>query len=522
MKYIIGQNREQVSIFPISIDAAIDKDNEVRIIDLFVDSIDIDKMGFRTDYGENGRPAYHPKDLLKLYIYGYLNKIRSSRALEKECKRNIELIWLLKALVPDHNTISNFRRDNPKAIKNVFRLTVQIAKHFNLIGGKLIAGDSTKLRAQNSKKNNFNKKKIERHLKYIDDKLEQYEQELSIADKDKQETIKKEIDKHNKRKDNYHKLDKELDKTGEHQISTSDPDSRQMITRNNITEVAYNIQTTVDAKCKIPIDYKVTNTNDSNAMGMMLIRAKIILKSNNFTALYDKGYHKGREFKIADVLGVKTMVAIPKTATNAPNTDYNVENFEYDYNNDFYICPQGNKLTSNGNFYNTKNYRFKRYLTPECKNCPVKSDCSKAKYGKAIQRSEYQTYIDKNKERIEQNKQYYRQRQAIVEHPYGTIKRQWGFDHIMTKKYSKRAKADVGFILSAYNIKRIINTIGNKVFIKYLKSLFSSFIQNITKIKAIYSSIDEIWFINLSFYYNLRLSPKYYNFKQNINHNGTC
>ncbi len=520
MKYIIGKSREQASIFPVSIDAAIDKDNEVRIIELFVESIDIKKMGFRTDYGENGRPAYHPKDLLKLYIYGYLNKIRSSRALEKECKRNIELMWLLKMLSPDHNTISNFRRDNPKAIKKVFRLTVQVAKHFNLIGGKLIAGDSTKLRAQNSKKNNFNKKKIERHLKYIDTKLEEYQQELAKADKDKQEIIKKEIDKHNKRKDNYKRISKELDDTGESQISTSDPDSRQMIIRNNITEVAYNVQTTVDADNKILIDYKVTNQNDSNAMGKMLVRAKIILKSNKFTALYDKGYHKGREFKTAEDLGIKTMVAIPATATNAPNTDYNVENFEYDYINDYYICPQGNKLKSNGNFYNTRNYRFKRYLTSECKNCPVKPECSKAKYGKAIQRSEYQTYIDQNKERIQQNKQYYRQRQAIVEHPYGTIKRQWGFDHIMTKKYIERAKADVGFILTAYNLKRIINSIGINAFGEYLKGLLGSFIPNIQVQLLKLSFIFDISFISIVFNSNLLVFDKCFNFKQNIIFNG--
>ncbi|MCK4663327.1 MAG: transposase [Bacteroidales bacterium] len=147
MKYIKGQNRNQIFLFPISLEALIDQDNEIRIIDLFVDSLNISKMGFKTEFVDNGRPAYQPKDLLKLYIYGYLNRVRSSRELEKECNRNIEVMWLLKGLSPDHNTISNFRRDNPKAIKKVFRATVQIAKNFDLIGGKLIAGDSTKLRA---------------------------------------------------------------------------------------------------------------------------------------------------------------------------------------------------------------------------------------------------------------------------------------------------------------------------------------------------------------------------------------
>ena len=164
MKYIQGQNRNQTCLFPVSLEDSIEFDNEVRLIDLFVDSLSLKDFGFKVVFVENGRPAYHPDNLLKLYIYGYLNKVRSSRDLEKECKRNIEVMWLLNCLKPDHNTISNFRRDNPKAINKVFRETVRLAKHFDLIGGKLIAGDSTKLRAQNSKKNNFNQKYI--FLKY--------------------------------------------------------------------------------------------------------------------------------------------------------------------------------------------------------------------------------------------------------------------------------------------------------------------------------------------------------------------
>ena len=177
IKFIHGKDRKQLALFPGCLDDALDSDNEARLIDLFVDSLDLVSFGFDMDFIDNGRPAYHPGDLLRLFIYGYLNRIRSSRALEKECKRNIELMWLLKGLAPDHNTISNFRRDNPKAIKKVFRSTVQIAKHFNLIGGKLLAGDSTKMRAQNSKKNNFNQKKIDRHIAYIDTKVEEYNKE---------------------------------------------------------------------------------------------------------------------------------------------------------------------------------------------------------------------------------------------------------------------------------------------------------------------------------------------------------
>jgi len=253
MKFIQGQDRTQIHIFPVSLDATIDQDNEVRTIDLFVNSLQLKDFGFRVDFPENGRPAYHPSDILKLYIYGYLNKIRSSRDLEKECKRNIEVMWLLNSLHPDHNTISNFRRDNPDAIKKVFRVTVQMAKHFKLIGGRLLAGDSTKFRAQNSKKNNFNHKKIKRHSAYIDNKLDEYNKKLSEADEDQKQEIEEDIDKQNKRKDKYRDIEQQLKETGEVQVSTSDPESRQMMIRNHISEVAYNVQTTVDAKHNIPI-----------------------------------------------------------------------------------------------------------------------------------------------------------------------------------------------------------------------------------------------------------------------------
>jgi len=483
MKFIQGQNRTQISIFPISLEESIDQDNEVRFIDLFVETLFLEDFGFKMQFIENGRPAYHPSDLLRLYIYGYMNKVRSSRDLEKECKRNIEVMWLIKCLHPDHNTIANFRRDNPKAIKKVFRTTVEIAKNFDLIGGKLIAGDSTKLRAQNSKKNNFNQKKIDQHLDYIERKLIEHENALADSDGDNKKAIQDEIDKHNRRKGQYKNLEKKLKESGQQQISTSDPESRQMITRNNITEVAYNLQTSVDSKHNLPIDFKVTNNNDSKAMGNMLQRAKSILQHNQFTALYDKGYHTGSEFKIADDLGIDVMVAIPTVAAQAPNPDYNSENFTYNKKEDCYTCPKGNLLTTTGKWHEAKTYRFKRYTTKLCKTCSVKQECSKAKYGKAIQRSEYQEYINLNKERIENNKEYYRQRQAIVEHPYGTLKRQWGFNYILTKRYIEKAEADVGLMFIAYNLRRIVNIIGVNVLQCYLKGVLVSILRIIHHVR---------------------------------------
>jgi transposase len=482
MKFIQGHNRNQINLFPISLDQSIDPENEVRIIDLFVESLSIKDYGFRTDFMENGRPAYHPTDLLKLFIYGYLNKVRSSRDLEKECKRNIEAMWLLKSLKPDHNTIANFRRDNPKAIKKVFRVTVQIAHHFELIGGKLIAGDSTKLRAQNSKKNNFNQAKIDRHIAYIDNKLEEYTQALSENDGDEKDQIQEEIIKQQDRKDQYREIKKQLKESGEAQVSTSDPESRQIVIRNNITEVAYNVQTTVDAKNNIPIDYKVTNQNDSRAMGNMVQRAKSILRNNDFTALYDKGYHTGSELKTAQELGIETIVAIPDVplTSQAPDHNYNYEKFIYDPAPDTYTCPQGEILRTNGNWYKTHGRRnifisFKQYKTKACKTCPARLKCTRSKTGRLIERSIYAENYERNRMNTKEKEQLYRRRQAIVEHPFGTIKRQWGFSYILTKQGMNRAGSDVGFIFIAYNIRRIISILGKDQLKEYLRILSSIF-----------------------------------------------
>jgi len=483
MKFIQGHNRTQINLFPVSLDQSINPDNEVRIIDLFVDSLSIKDYGFRMDFVENGRPAYHPADLLKLFIYGYMNKIRTTRDLEKECRRNIEVMWLLKCLKPDHNTISNFRQRNQKAIKKVFRATVQIAKHFDLIGGKLIAGDSTKLRAQNSKKNNFNQAKIDRHVAYIDNKLEEYTRALAENDGDNKQVIEDEIKKQQQRKDNYRNIEKQLKESGENQISISDPESRQIMIRNNITEVAYNVQSTVDAKHNIPIDYKVTNENDTKAMGNMVQRAKSILGSNNFTALYDKGYHTGSELKTAQELGIETIVAIPGVpeTSQAPDHDYNYEHFNHDPLTDTYTCPEGEVLKTNGKWYKTHGRRnilisFKQYKTKACKSCPARLKCTRAKSGRVIERSIYAEYYERNRKNKEEKEQLYRRRQAIAEHPFGTIKRQWGFSYVLTKRGINRASSDVGFMFIAYNLRRIISILGKDQMMEYLRILVSLFL----------------------------------------------
>lgn len=429
MKYIQGTNREQLILFATSLDAAIKSDNEVRIIDEFVNSLDLNDMGFANmDVTEEGRPAYHPADLLKLYIYGYMNRTRSTRELEKETIRNMEVRWLIRELQPDHNTIANFRRDNPEAIRNVFRQTVTVAKHHNLIGGRLIAGDSVKFRAQNSKKNNYNKDKIARHLQYIGNKLNEYNQQLEENDPpaEKRAEIESEIKKHISRREKYNNLNQQIAESGELQISTSDPDSRQMIVRNNITEVAYNTQVTTDAKNKIILDYLVTNEKDTHAMSPMVERAIDIVDNNEFIAIYDKGYYAGEDIFACHEMGIETLVAVPDrgASSQSPDKEYNYEAFIYNRESDTYTCPEGNKLTTNGTCYNSKASRFKQYTTRACKNCPSRDKCTRSKLnGRIIQRTEYAENVERNQKFLDQHPQYYKQRQAIVAHPFGTIKR---------------------------------------------------------------------------------------------------
>lgn len=468
MQYQQGHHRDQIVLFTSSLDEMLPQDNSTRLIDAFVEALDLSKMGFKTAAAQ-GRPPYHPADLLKLYIYGYMNRMRSSRLLEKECRRNLEVMWLLRNLKPDHNTISRFRKDNPQAIRRVFRQSVEIARNFNLIGGLLIAGDSTKLRAQNSKKNNYNQKKIERHLAYIDQKLEEYNSAMADGDGDLKEELRQKITKHKQQRKRYQGIQQELqkDKSSENpQISTSDPDSRHQIVRGQITEVCYTLQGTTDDKHKLFIDYTITNENDKKAMGKMLRRAKSILRTTGFTALYDKGYHTGSEFKIADDLDINTLVAIPKIgrASQAPDPAYNAENFIYNKDTDTYTCPQGQLLHSNQTRYKARNYRFKQYKTKACKNCPARGLCTTSRAnGKVVQRTEFAEHLEANRRRIAAQPELYKRRQALVEHPFGTIKRQWGFDHILTKKGQQSASADAGLMILAYNLKRLFNILGKEL-----------------------------------------------------------
>ena len=439
MSYQAGIDRDQAALFPMTIEELIPQEHLVRIIDLFIQNTDLKKLGFSDEHiSMEGRPGYDPKDLLKLYLYGYLNRIRTSRLLERECIRNIELIWLLKGLTPCFRTISGFRSENAEGLKNLFRYFVQLLKEWNLVGGENIAIDSSKFRAVNSKKNNFNPRKIERQLLYIEGKIARYLKELDQADQSdgNKVDIQQDLIKQLSRKIKYNDLKKKLGESNLGQISTTDPDSRSMILHGSVIEVAYNIQTAVDDKNSLIVHYQATNQNDRKALHPIAKATKAILEKEQITVLADKGYHNAEQIHACKEDGIETYVAVQDTPrkNEIPTERYYGEKFEYDEIQDTFTCPQGSTLSTNGNWYNKKyeNYitKIKHYKTKSCGTCTARNQCTTNPHGRIIERSEYAKAVEENKKRMETNLKRYLLRQQIVEHPFGTIKRQFRLQRV--------------------------------------------------------------------------------------------
>lgn len=483
MLHLTGTDRDQLSMFPFSMDDMVDQDNPVRIIDLFVNRFDLTTLGFsRAITAEEGRPPYHPSDLMKLYLYGYLNRIRSSRKLERECLRNIELIWLLKGLHPSFRTIAGFRSSHPVQIKNFFREFVAMIRGWDLIEGKLIAIDGSKFRAVNARKNNFNEKKLEAQLSYIDLKIDQYIGELENHDKQEHgdrkldiAKIKLQIAKQQQRKKKYLALQEELKKSGQEQISTTDADARSMPINHRQMDVSYNAQTAVDAKHSLIVHFENTNTNDRKALSGLAAEVKNIIHKESFQVLADKGYHNAEQLDRCAKNNIITYVAVPDAPRNCdiPTPQYYSDKFIYDPKKDVYLCPENQVLKGSARWYTKGNgskyeNQVRHYKTRACKTCPVKSLCTRNKNGRLIERSQYAAAVDANTKRILLEKEKYLLRQQIVEHPFGTIKRQWGFDHVLLKGLKKN-EADFGLIFSVYNLRRLFTILGVNLFKKRLK-----------------------------------------------------
>ena len=380
MGYIKGVDRNQITMFPESVDDYVSEDNPVRVIEAFVASLDIIELDFKYAQTANvGRPPYNPRDLLKLYLYGYLNRIRSSRKLESEASRNLEVIWLLSALKPDFKTIADFRKDNKVAIKKVFKQFSLLCKQWDLFGQSVVAVDGSKFRANNSKKNNFNEKKLKRHIKYIDEKINQYMSELEQGDQNEENIHKptaEEINQHIKelqeRKENYEEKLQNIEQSDINEISTIDPDSRQMSVNNNGIEIAYNVQTVVDEKHSIIIDYDVINNpTDHGQLCKMANLAQEVLESEELHVLADKGYYSAEELKACEKENYKTYVPKQKSANRTKDEGFYTDKFTYNKEEDYYICPAGQILFP-GRYRKSKE---KGILGRDYNNYKVCKDC---------------------------------------------------------------------------------------------------------------------------------------------------
>ena len=494
-----SNKRREILLFPPSLEEMIEKDSMVRLIDVFVDHLDLESHGFKMrskNKHEAGAPQYAPSDLLKIYLYGYSNRTRSSRRLERCCQINIEMMWLINGFTPGYVTISNFRKNNPKAFKQVFRTYNRFLDGQDLFGKTTIAVDGSKFRAQNSKKNNFSDSTIERNQKHIDKKTEEYLALLDQTDeKENQEQtsklIKEKLEQLSERKEKYNKLKAELEEVkeaGQKQISTIDSDARLMTSIGSKGVVGYNLQSVVDDKNYLIVDNELTNEGDQNALHKMANSAKELLQVKHIEVLADSAYDVGEELMKCTKDEIITYVC-PRIQGASPKDDkFKKDKFSYNKDNDTYMCPQGNILQTNGKWYTKKrkgkkDSKFKEYKLEynTCNECEFKDKCAGKRLsrnqGRVIERYEYAEYTEANQERIKENKEYYRRRQAIVEHPFGTIKRQWGYSYTLLKGKEK-ASGEFDLICLSYNIRRSVSILGVKELIralKFLKMTFSSF-----------------------------------------------
>jgi len=476
MQHIQGQNRNQIQM--ICLDQMVGEESLVRVIDAFVEMLDLEEFGFSYfKLNKEGRPPFHPATMMRIYLYGYQNGIRTSRKLKKACQINMEMMWLINEQRPHYKTIANFRKDNSKAFKEVFRYFVALLKDWNLIDGKTIAIDSFKIRAQNSLKNNFNEQKVMRHIDYIDNKIAEYEHTL---DQEFDEETKDKLEHNKRKKTNYQNIDKQLKETGDGQISTTDPDSKAVVFQRNSVKVGYNIQAASDGKNKLLIAAETGDVNDTKALAMMVEEVQQNIGKQEMDVLADKGYHSGRELKKSEELGVTTYISPKQSSSTKSNPDFAMESFKYDQKQDSYTCPAGITLQTNGRWYNKKikngrlSYQVKHYKTKACKGCELRSQCTINKLGRIIERTEYQEYVDRNNDRVNKKPDYYRQRQQIIEHQFGTLKRQWNFEHTWVKGKEK-VLGEVFLEFTCYNLRRSLSILGFGDIMARINAIISSF-----------------------------------------------
>jgi transposase len=469
-RFVEGADRGQAALLPECLDDWIDEDNPVRAVDAFVDALDLAEMGFDgVEPAATGRPGYNPATLLKLYIYGYLNRVQSSRRLEREAGRNLELLWLLGRLVPDHKTIADFRRDNGKPLKKVCATFVELCREMGLLATASVAIDGSKFKAVNNRDKNFTKGKVERRRQQLEESVARYLSQLDTADQQMPTLALAMKEKHlneklAKLKEEMAKLDaheKRMLASPDEQVSLTDPDSRSMATSGRGSGVVgYNVQVAVETENHLIIAHEVTNSGSDRAqLANMAEQAKNVLQVDELDAVADRGYYNSPEILKCEQIGVSVTLPKPMTSGAKANGRFGKQDFYYLDTQDAYRCPAGQWLT----------YRFARdedgkqmrvYWTNVCGDCPLRRKCTTGNE-RRIKRWEHEHVLEAVQERLDANPNAMRERRETVEHPFGTMKMRMGATHFLMKTLP-RVASEMALQVLAYNLTRVMNIVGVK------------------------------------------------------------
>jgi transposase len=464
-RYVEGQDRTQSILFPERLDDYIDEDNPVRAVDVFVEELDLVDLGFeRAQAAETGRPAYHPATLLKIYIYGYLNRIQSSRRLEREAQRNVELIWLTGRLMPDFKTIADFRKDNGDAIRKACREFVLLCRSLGMFQEATVAIDGSKFKAVNNRDKNFTEHKLQARLQQLDQSVVRYLSELDRADRDpslvteaRVERLKGKLATVKAQMSKLRELRQQLDEAADRQISLTDPDARSMKTRGSGI-VGYNVQAAVEAKHHLIVTHEVTNIGiDRDQLSGMAKQARSAMGVQDLTAVADRGYFKSEEILACHEAGISAIV--PKTETSNATAEgrFGKAHFIYDPKTDEYRCPAGQRLI--WRFSRIENgLKLHRYWSSHCQGCKIKDKCTPSEQ-RRVSRWEHEAVLEAMQARLDQAPQSMRIRRQTVEHPFGTIKLWMGSAHFLTRTLD-RVSTEMSLHVLAYNLKRVMKILG--------------------------------------------------------------
>lgn len=473
--FIQGIARHQSTFLPEILDDYIGEENAIRVIDVFVDELDLGKLGFKADPACTGRPGYHPSTMLKLFIYGYLNRVQSSRRLEREAGRNVELMWLLGRLTPDFKTIADFRKDNTESITGVCREFVLICRRLDLFTESLIAIDGSKFKAVNNRNRNFTEAKIKLRLKQIDESIARYLEQIETADRRELSTSRAKIErlenKIGKLKDEIEQLNQiqsQLQTEPDRQLSLTDPDARSMATSGRGTGmVAYNVQAAVDSENHLILAHEVTNQgHDRSQLANMAAHSQDVLERQDITVVADRGYYSSEQIKACADAGVTAFLPKPQTSGNHARGYFEKRDFIYHPKEDEYECPAGERAIYRYTRLE-KDKQIRRYWTSECIRCDMHSKCTSGKY-RYITRWEHESVLDDMETRMEQQPEMMKVRRSTVEHPFGTIKFWMGSTHFQMKTL-ERVQTEMSLHVLAYNMKRVMNIMGATALIQAMQ-----------------------------------------------------